>query len=781
MLWSTMRLANDRLLLAQWFRWWSVIVVFIFYLGMREFFFPVVFAEVDSSLQKSSVKEGYSSGPGSSSDEGAKGSAPFSEFPIAADTFQETLQNKQIPVELTGDQVEFLHSKNTVIAKGHVVIVKGEITLKCDSVEFSRDTQKAVAEGHVVLTSPQGTIKGEKMTYDFEKMTGQFVDAEIISHPYYGRASQAHKLEGNHLRLDRGYLTTCDHDKPHFRILSKKLDVYPHDKMIARGVRLMVGNVPLAYLPRHTQALNDPRFRVTYTPGHKKNWGIFLLTDWRYQFHENLKASLRLDFRERKDIAWGINAKYKVPRYGSGVLRTYYMKERSITAKRFYRPRPSPTPERERLKVEWRHQWKIDEATEAIWQYYKLSDAVILKEYFEREYKKDPEPKTFFTLTRNWNKSTLSFLNQKRVNRFTSIAEKMPEIRWDVPSQKLALTPLYFKSTNTYSNLSIKNISPTEIRKETMRVDSENQVSYPLRMSFIEFKPFVGGRETYYSKTIEPSRYNILRGVFTTGADLTTKFYKVYDVKTTFLGGQINRLRHVIMPSIAYLYQRDPTVPASLLDAFDSVDTLQRDHSIALSLENKLQTKRGNKIEDLLRTTVKTDFRLKDYPGKGGFDGVKTDLELRPTDWLQFYSDTSYNTFTEHLESINFEIYLRDMKNKWSFGLGKRFQRKTDDQVTSQFYYKINPKWKLKFYQRFDVARGGLKEQEYTISRDLHEWEMDINFNQSRGQGSEIWLIFRLKAFPDDAIELGGVGFNERKVGSQSFETVTPLKTPTSP
>ena len=34
-----------------------------------------------------------------------------------------------------------------------------------------------------------------------------------------------------------------------------------------------------------------------------------------------------------------------------------------------------------------------------------------------------------------------------------------------------------------------------------MRVDTDNQMSYPMKIGFIEFTPFVGGRNTYYSKT----------------------------------------------------------------------------------------------------------------------------------------------------------------------------------------------------------------------------------------------------------------------------------------
>ena len=46
---------------------------------------------------------------------------------------------------------------------------------------------------------------------------------------------------------------------------------------------------------------------------------------------------------------------------------------------------------------------------------------------------------------------------------------------------------------------------------------------------------------------------------------------------------------------------------------------------------------------------------------------------------------------------------------------------------------------------------------------------MDINFNEKRKFGNEIWVVFTLKAFPDMMIDFG-TSFNKRKAGSQSSE-----------
>jgi hypothetical protein len=169
---------------------------------------------------------------------------------------------------------------------------------------------------------------------------------------------------------------------------------------------------------------------------------------------------------------------------------------------------------------------------------------------------------------------------------------------------------------------------------------------------------------------------------------------------------------------------------------------------------------------DLLRFLVDTDFSLKDDTLDSGFHNLSSKIDLKPTDWLSFFFDSSYDLRQDVLTSANFDLYINS-EDKWSLSLAKRYHVEVNDELTADFNYKINPKWKFRVFNRFDIDIGTLKEQEYTLTRDLHEWEMDISFDQTRGEGSELWFVFRLKAFPDMRLDFG-TSFNRRKPGSQS-------------
>ncbi|MCA9398327.1 MAG: LPS assembly protein LptD [Candidatus Omnitrophica bacterium] len=668
-------------------------------------------------------------------------------------------------VELNGDIVEYSNDGQTVTATGNVLVKSNGTLLYCDKVDFSRKTNIAHARGNVRLISNQGEITGDRITFDFETMTGDFNGARIMAKPYYGYANTVGKVDENTIVMRDGYVTTSDWDNPEYRLASKKIDVYPGDKLVARGVKLYLGSVPVLYLPRLTQSLKDEKPWVIFTPGYDKDWGAFLLSEWRYYVSDNLKGSVHLDYRERKDFASGFDVKYNSKDWGEGIVKTYYMNERDIGERHLYEDALTPTVENERYKVEWRHKWDVDPRTSMIGQYYLLSDNQFLKDYFEREHDDDANPDTFFLATHALPFATLSLRSDVRVNRFESKVERLPEISIDVPNKEIYDTGVYLKSETTYSNLTKKFPSPTEVRLNTMRLDSVNEISYPMKVAIFEFTPFVGGRNTYYSKTVDKDNYNSVRGLFTAGGSVQTKFYKTFDIHIQRWGLDINRLRHIITPSVHHRFTSEPTLGASEIGQFDAIDGLDNGHKITFQLENKLQTKRNGQTVELMRSVISSDFGLKEDPGNAGFRQVELDTDFRPVDWLTLYFDSVYDTTRDHLKTFNFDLYING-QDKWKLGIGKRFNRDVDDLLTTDFQYIINPKWAFRAYERFDLDQGKLKEQEYTLTRDLHSWEMELNFNDTKGEGSEIWMLFRLKAFPEIGID-AGTSFNRKRSGSE--------------
>ena len=187
-----------------------------------------------------------------------------------------------------------------------------------------------------------------------------------------------------------------------------------------------------------------------------------------------------------------------------------------------------------------------------------------LKNYFPREYQQEAQNSnydTYFLLTRVMPHGTLTFnVDTSRVNRPLRGIERLPEVQYTLNNQQIGKSGFYAKSTDTFSDLTDQNY-PKTFNNKTMRFDSNNDISHPFKIGFISFNPHLGGEETYYSRTADINRAILSRGMFRGSLDMSTKFYRVWDYHTNFAGLNINGLRHVITPTVTYLYQAKPTFP----------------------------------------------------------------------------------------------------------------------------------------------------------------------------------------------------------------------------
>ena len=75
------------------------------------------------------------------------------------------------------------------------------------------------------------------------------------------------------------------------------------------------------------------------------------------------------------------------------------------------------------------------------------------------------------------------------------------------------------------------------------------------------------------------------------GADLRTHFYKLYDVSFEKVGIEVNQLRHIFEPSVAFQGSTSSVDHRKLIH-FDQIDNVDDAAKVILGLENRLQTKR---------------------------------------------------------------------------------------------------------------------------------------------------------------------------------------------
>lgn len=655
----------------------------------------------------------------------------------------------KLPITVNGDVVEFSSSGREVVAEGSVEIDYQDSKMTCDKVRVFIDEKLAIAEGHVFFYKSEAEeFSGDLVIFDFGSRTGTITGPQVDMAPYYGSAEIMDRMSDEEFYLYNAEMSTCDLPHPHWGLKCREVKMTPGRVLTAKDIRLNVLNIPLLYVPVYTQVMTDKRPRLMIMPGFKKEFGKELFGSWRYYLNDSARGILHVDWYEKTGWAQGVDLNYDTHLIGRGNAKYYRVdgkdrrKEKNLDAGEILRSG-------ERSRIELRHKWNISEDDSLIAEYYRQSDIDFRKDYFLREYTKEPNLRTFLQYSHVYPNATLSFLAEPRVNSFYSVTEKVPELKLETINQRIGESPFYFKdvTSSTYFMSAPANSAPTT---QAGRMDTLNQLSYLFRFMGVDLSPYVGHEDTFYSRGVN-GKERLIRGMFFTGIDASLKLYKVFDIDTNFLNLEINKLRHVITPSCKYRYQHPPTVNKSKIQQFDSIDALDRQNSIELSLENKLQTKRSGQSVDLTSLIVSTTYAFEDNSTvSAGFGNVTTKWEMNPYSWCGFQSDASFSQKRYYLMTVSNSLWMNIGRFKTNFGY--EYKREETSQLTVDVRCKLNPFWSLGVYDRFEFKTGDLVEQEYTLERDMHCWVAQLIVNKRETEGITVLLAFKLKAFPEMAV-----------------------------
>ncbi|MCX5695307.1 MAG: LPS assembly protein LptD [Candidatus Omnitrophica bacterium] len=734
--------------------------------------------------------------------------------------------SKSQPITINGDVVEYSADSQEVTATGNVEIISGDTKLTCRKLTVNTQTKEGTASGKARLEDSKGIIEGEKLIYNFQTKTGTVVDAQFRASPYFGKARNIDKESEKEFVAHYGYATTCSFNRPHYRISSKQINIRPKELIQTKDDYLYLGPVPIMYLAAFNQMFDEPMMHVSVLPGKRKDWGPYLLSVSRFNLTNNVEGRAYLDYRDKLGWAEGFGLNYVKTAVGSGDFKFYYTDE---STKSYSNSSTVSRSAYQRYFMRLRHKWDIDKQTNLVAEVYKITDqkrklydpaANILKDYFYREFEKDEQPLSYALFHHSFTYSSFDLLLQKRTNNWFDQLDKMPLATFTLPSIQVGNSPFYFENNSTFGTFNKKySMYPRTADDLTVtRLDTTNKISIPMRVAFFRISPFVQVRETVYDKGVNGSSTLPARSTFYSGAEVSTKFYRLFDVKTNALGLDLNGLRHVITPSISYSYNPEPTTSSNKLPQIDGVDMLTSSNAAALELSNKLQTKRKDKdgkevsvdfVDFKINTTYAFAPRIAygttpivlynntvvdtldpDKKNKlgAGFSDFLFRCKILPYAWMRIEADATYkhsgvSSDTDHynynhFSTVNYDINF-DFAPERSFGLGQRYQRKGQSQITASFQWRLNPKWKISMYERFNlkdyldtsispnvwVGKTSL-EQQFTLTRNLHCWDVDFTLDTRKNSGTTIYVMFRLKAFPEN--EFGfNQSYNEPKSGAQ--------------
>jgi lipopolysaccharide assembly outer membrane protein LptD (OstA) len=166
-----------------------------------------------------------------------------------------------------------------------------------------------------------------------------------------------------------------------------------------------------------------------------------------------------------------------------------------------------------------------------------------------------------------------------------------------------------------------------------------------------------------------------------------------------------------------------------------------------------------------------------EFEENGDFRNLEMKLELRPYDWMFIDGEMGITPANEAISTASLELSINPV-DYFRMNAGYRYEKMAPDsrnQITFDAEYIINPKWRVGIYERFDIQNQDFEQQQYSITRDLHCWEVELTYDLKGSNFIEdnftCWLAFKLKAFPELPIGLNR-SFDRRAPGLSQTQTI---------
>ena len=255
------------------------------------------------------------------SDDSATTAAPIPDTPS---------DPRKMAISIDADR--FLLQENGVAEFfGNVELTAPQATIRADHVRYEDRTRTVTATGNVTIAIKDDvSYRGESLEYrltapnqwQFREFSTEY-PPEMLGYPFleplFARGERAEGDRSGSITIHQGHATTCDLARPHYEFVSRRIIIYPGDKLIARDTDLYVLGKRVVRLPYLFIFLRERQYPVTPEIGQTMEDGYFARFFYQYQLSDRHVGVMRLDVTEKRGQGIGVRHRYQLSD-GSGEL-----------------------------------------------------------------------------------------------------------------------------------------------------------------------------------------------------------------------------------------------------------------------------------------------------------------------------------------------------------------------------------------------------------------------------------------------------------------------------
>jgi hypothetical protein len=694
------------------------------------------------------------------------------------------------------EQVQIFWDDSTAVFIGDVQGSYGNLTVRADEAVLWYDTEGEVYEiyacGNVRLGAATDapvpdageledvadvlqvlrSAAADELYINPTRARGLAVNAELrAADPdapedivYVFRGDEAFLVDSRTLEVHNASVTTCRFARPHYRIFAPRAQIVsdpPSTFLTTWSPRFQVGESQrtLLVLPFLGTDLTHGAYLLTdWAVGASDKYGVFGQTTWRPLHVLSEPPSwigdwtVDLDYYSERGPGAGTELDYRIDqgygRYHEGLLRGYYVQdlgEEDDTG--------LPVPRDDRGRFHLQHRWQYDPALRFDAEYYGLSDAGFLREYFEDDYEEEKPPESYL-LARYLEGSTyLALLAKKQVNSFLTQTEETPG--GDLQFLGVPLWRFVYDGSATAGRYEqrVSDLLPPAppYPPELDRAHTEHRLSLPFSLSVFRLDPFVKALATwadagaYDGTSYDHSEDRTGAGG---GMTLSTTFSRVFGTFSDLF--DLNRLRHVVMPYAGIESIRTSGSTSFEFVQLDRIDTIDDGTVGTVGLRQRLQTKRRQ--EDGWQTVDWLDLDVA-YVGRSS-DSVLTTLD---EDYVTAHFDMQLSenvSIHSHDNRIGLDN-LPDVANagasfdvlpRWRCSIDYDYVEDISSAVTADLFCELSDRYQLLLYQQYELDSGGTGQEQNletraVVRRLLDQWVLDMGVRYRKANRDVAFIV----------------------------------------
>jgi len=716
------------------------------------------------------------------------------------------------PWVLESDELSYDPQLDRTIARGNVELSNANKKLTADEIQYDRKTQRAFARGNVVLTIGPDILSGSYLEIDLSNQVGFVENATLFlkENNFHITANKIEKTGENTYRSDAATLTTCDGEKPAWKITGKDIQIKSDGAGTTKHATLWARNVPVLYSPylyypatsdrqsgflapeyedsdrKGTEyrqpffwAISDSSDATLYADYMSKR-GLKLGAEYRYIRSERSKGTVMLDgFHDQKvdDGTGDSNDRYGYEDDPVDVLRTNH--NRFWLRASHHQQLPYDISAKLDLDIASDQDYLRD--FQEGYMGYDDSEKYFLKT-FNRQLNdyNDPYRTNRLNLNRIWPKFSFNFEprwndNTQRDSNTSQTLQRLPFIGLDGEKQKIVNSSFYFELESQY-NYFWRDEGP-----RGQRADLHPRFYLPFRTgNYLTIEPSAGLRETAY--WMDKDNFNDEydnhqwphRELFDTGLDVFTEISRVFDLH----GQMFEKIKHTIRPQIGH--QFIPDVNQSGLPRFDPIDQIDKTNQITYSLTNTLTSKSKSarakgpgagpreasnspgqepvdyRYQDFLRFKVGQSYDFE--KSKKEFSPIAAKLNIDPGKYFEIDADATWSVYDTKFLSHNVQTSLWDSRGDKLY-VDYRYARKSEEIKNPETVQSIFGKLTVQLTDRLSILAEHQQNIEKNqrirtaagFSYEAQCWSFNIKYTDEPND--------RSIAFKVNLLGLGGVGY----------------------